>query len=244
MQTPSKMERSTALGRRAALTLPGLLLLPSRPARAATLEIAPVIVELPSARPAAALNIINSGSAPARLQLRAFSWVQGDGRDQLLPTDALLTSPPQFTLAPRQSQLARVALRQPQAGATEGAYRLLLDELPPVDGGVGVNMLIRVSLPVFAPPAQGLQSAPEYEVAAGSRPVLVIRNRGARRTILTDLRLGGMELRTDGPGYVLARSERRWTLPQAAQARAGGTLRLTGMRDGEALDVAVPVRAG
>lgn len=232
------------MGRRAALCLPGLILARPQAARAATLEIAPVLVELPPGRLAAVLNIVNAGGTPARLQLRPFTWTQSGGTDQLAPTDALLTSPPQFTLGPRQSQVARVGLRRPPGGTVESAFRLLLDELPPTDGGAGVTMLIRVSLPVFAPPVAGLAAAPEYEVLAGPRPVLVVRNKGARRTVLANLRLGGMEARTEGPGYVLAGSERRWALPSAAQSRAGSTLHLTGLRDGEALDVAVPVRGG
>ena len=135
------MSHRPRMGRRAALALPALLLVPARSAKAATLEIAPVVVDLPPGRPAAVLTITNTGTAPSRLQLRAFVWEQENGRDELRPTDALITSPPQFVLGPREAQVARVALRHAPAGRAESAFRLLLDELPAPGAGTAVTKM-------------------------------------------------------------------------------------------------------
>lgn len=132
------MPQGPRTGRRAALSVPAALLFGRpRSAVAASLEIAPVLLELPPARPSAVLNIINAGGTPARLQLRAFGWTQENGQDRLQPTEALLFSPPQFTLAPGESQVARVALRRAPSGSSESAFRLLVDELPPLGGAAG-----------------------------------------------------------------------------------------------------------
>lgn len=46
------------------------------PARAVTMEVAPVIIDLGRAAPSAVVTIRNGGTAPTRYQLSAASWTE------------------------------------------------------------------------------------------------------------------------------------------------------------------------
>lgn len=76
------------------VALLALSLLAAAPAGATSLQVAPTSLQLEARQRAGELWLTNSGTSPVRLQVRVFRWVQQDGREQLLPTEELLATPP------------------------------------------------------------------------------------------------------------------------------------------------------
>ncbi len=215
---------------------------------AQTLEVTPVTVDLPSGGLTSTLQITNRGSLPTTIQVRPFAWSQPAGKDQLDPTPELLVSPPFCTLGAGESQTVRLVLRRP-ATTGEAAFRLLVDELPPAVAPGSVRVALRLSLPVFAAPAVVARPALSWKVADGQDgvPALVVRNDGARRIRLSDLRLSGKGLSATASGfsfrYVLAGSE--IAIPVQIRADAGAppptAIRVAANSDQGRIDVDAPV---
>lgn len=129
------------------------LFLLSHYAQAATLQVAPVTLEMTTSQRAAAIYVTNTGDAPIHAQIRVYDWTQNEGHDVLTLTDDVVSSPAMTALAPGQQQLIRVIVLKPSDHRQERSYRLVIDELPgaPVDPGsrTGVHFLLRYSIPVF-----------------------------------------------------------------------------------------------
>ncbi|RYZ04203.1 MAG: molecular chaperone [Comamonadaceae bacterium] len=213
-------------------------------ARAAGLQVAPVLLEFGVAETAQVVRLSNSSDAPLRAQVRVLAWTQPGGADQLQPTRDLVASPPIMEVAPGRDQLVRIIRLRPAASAGEEAYRLLIDELPAESSAArqGVQLLLRHSVPLFVlPPGaipalekRGKGESADLEVQA--RPaaeavLLSVRNKGSQRVRLTQVSFEG----SDGQsapvepgllGYVLAGQQMQWTvrLPPARLA-SGGTFK-------------------
>lgn len=112
-----------------------------------TLDVAPTTLDL---KPGVAglFYVTNHGARPVTVQIEAMDWHQGDGRDRLVPSTQLLTSPPMARIAPGGRQSVRVMARV-DAGR-EHAFRLLVSQLPDAAGeSDGVHVLLQFSVPVF-----------------------------------------------------------------------------------------------
>lgn len=122
-------------------------------AGAAGWSIDPVRIVLLPEHPAA-ITVGNDSDEPTSIQVQAVAWTQLDGKDVYTPTRELLVSPPIFTIAPHSEQVIRVALRRQADPAVELAYRINLQELPPQPkpGLNGLQVALRIGLPVFVPP--------------------------------------------------------------------------------------------
>lgn len=227
--------------------LPGLLpgFLPE-PARAA-LQVSPVTLELPTARPAATLLVSNSGDKDSTIQVRAFDWHQPGGNDDLQPTKSLLVSPPLFTLKAGEQQVVRVLLRQ--SPPAETGYRLLVDELPVAEGQQqAIQLPIRFSLPVFAGTAGDAKPSLTWSASRDPQGGLALKasNSGARRAKVANLVVkapDGSEIaRRDGlAGYVLAGESRLWQI-EAADRPLPARLEVDAVTETGTLSVSVDVR--
>ncbi|WP_165838762.1 fimbrial biogenesis chaperone [Roseicella frigidaeris] len=215
-----------------------LAALPGGPARAASIEVAPVVIALAPDQRSAVVTLTNRSGEPTAAQLRAFAWRQSATQEELAPTEELLVSPPVFRLAPGASQVVRLVLR-PAAAAAERSFRLLVDELPPpIPGATGVRMALRLSLPVFAPPPAAPPAALAWRLSPEGR--LSVTNTGQRHERLTELRLTAADgsvipLQAPATPYVLAGAERHWVLARAQ--RPGQAMRLAGRATGGSFEV-------
>ncbi|EPT4022077.1 fimbrial biogenesis chaperone [Enterobacter roggenkampii] len=130
-----------------------MLALLSRYALAATLQVAPVTLDLQSDQRAAAIYLTNSGKAAIHAQIRVYEWTQKNGKDVLVATGEVVSSPAMTSLAPGQQQLVRIIVMQPGIRAQEQSYRLVIDELPDATSRAAnptaVHFLLRYSIPVF-----------------------------------------------------------------------------------------------
>lgn len=213
------------------------LLLPAQ-ARAGSLQVTPVSVDLNQSRRTATLTLGNTGDAAIDVQVRVFRWTIVDGVERLEPTDEVVASPPAGRLAPGATQLIRIVRVSDRPAPLEESYRVLVDELPDlsrVQAGE-VSLLIRQSIPIFfaSRPAKSVEVSWRMERTAQGHQ-LVALNASKRR-----LRVADVELRRpDGSvvfgraglaGYVLAGAEMRWPLADKSAAE-GESLSLTASSD-------------
>jgi fimbrial chaperone protein len=75
------------------LLLPGCFAAGS--ACAASLQVAPVLLDIAAPAAAAMVTLRNTGATPIATQIRVFRWVQEEGRERLEPTADVVASPPQ-----------------------------------------------------------------------------------------------------------------------------------------------------
>lgn len=209
-------------------------------------SINPTLVVLAPGTASVLVALTNEGQGAMRFQLSAFAWDQApDGEMRLGPTEDIVFFPQMLTLAPGESRNIRVAtLASPEA--IERSYRLFIEELPPSEAerqpGV-VQMLTRVGIPIFVPPASRVEGAEIRDVSREADALsFTIVNTGnayfvpehvSVKTLAHDGAVLGE--RTLRAWYVLAGGTRKFTtdlpglsLPKAAEvlveARIGETV--------------------
>jgi fimbrial chaperone protein len=214
--------------------------LPPVQALGGTFSISPVGAELSAAAQTEAFTLRNQEDAPVVVQAEMFAWEQSGGEDRLTPTRDVLVSPAVFTIPGNGSQLVRVALRRPVDGQRELSYRLLLTEVPQKTESTvtGLNMALRLSLPVFVAPQALTAARLEWTVAPGDAGIpLTARNTGnAHARVLsfsvTPAGATAPVMQQNVATYVLPGQARTWTLDNKNDPAAASTewrrLRVTG----------------
>lgn len=200
------------------LTLAVLFTLFAGVGSAQAFQVRPVRVDLGSRLPASQLVVTNPTAQTMLIQADAFDWSQNRDKETLNPTTNLIVNPPIFELAPGAQQVVRVGLRRAVESAVEVPYRIWLTQVatPGEASDSGVQMLLRVSLPVFvtgagtgAPQAVWQRDANDGAVELG--------NSGARHLHVRELRLvaDGAKPEPLGPCYALPGGLCRWAVPAA-----------------------------
>jgi len=188
------------------------------PLSAASLQVAPVKVEVASPGAATTVKLRNEGTTPLNAQVRVFRWSQVNGEDKLEPTTDVVASPPLTKLSPKTDYTVRLVRMSKRPVAKEETYRLFVDELPDAANqrNRAVNLLLRYSIPVFFYPAAGNPPTLTWSVEqSGGKLAVVAKNSGDRHLRLANLKLrdekGGTVSFGNGlSGYVLGGSSRRW----------------------------------
>lgn len=210
--------RPQRAAKRAAIVLLASLLAAlgvASPALAQGLGIQPVTVELAAGRMTDTLTVVNQTDTATSFQVRAFTWTEKNGEDVLTPTDQIVLSPPLGTIAAGGQQLIRLVLRKP-AASQEETYRIWLDQIPTTVQPGTVRIALRVSIPVFALPANRVTAELSWQLQRdGGKTWLVAVNRGTRHEVIRNMRLtaaDGTQLAIDGQvsPYVLGGATRRW----------------------------------
>ena len=158
----------------------------------------------------------------------------------------MIVSPPIFQLGPREQQTIRVLLRR-APGSTEATYRMLLDELPAAGEPGKIQFALRLSMPIFASPAN--TSAPVLVwrvVNTPSGAELRVENRGGRHDRISEIVLRLPNGRSVKAGllhnpYVLAGVERSIPL-HIGHLAAGGPATVTGRDDNGVLNAAADIQ--
>lgn len=233
-----------------ALACAGALAL-AAPAWTASFSISPVRVELSPQEATAAITVTNTGEEPVSIQLRALSWGQEANEDKLEPTRDLVATPPVFTVPPGESQIVRVGLRRPQQADREVPFRAIFEEIPgpaPPQGGPALRITLRISIPVFFAPKEGLKAALSWtlERPAGGPPTLVVKNSGRASALIGDfafLRPGGAAPLGEQKNfaYVLPGAERRFPVGLPPGLAPGERLQVRTMIDGQPATAEVTV---
>ena len=206
--------------------------LPPSSVHAGTFSISPLRVELSASAQTGALTIRNQDAAPVVVQAEAVLWQQSDGQDQLTPTRDVLVSPAVFTVPGNGSQLIRVALRVPADAQRELSYRVILTEVPQRASPdfTGLNVALRLSLPVFVAPVAVAKPLLEWSATRGADGTisLTARNAGnAHDRILTFSAApstgSASAMTQDVAAYLLPGQARTWTLDNKQNETASST---------------------
>ena len=199
-------------------------------ANAGGLGVSPISVHLSDSQPTAALTLVNNGARAAVVQLQLLAW-RANGEDvSYRPTDDIVAAPPIATIPPGQTQIVRVGLSREADPRRELAYRLYIEEVPPppTPGQQGLQIALRIGLPVFIEPMQPARPRLKWRATRSSDDAVAIQ---ATNTGDAHLRLMSLRLRPAGAaqpvieqqivGYLLPGQSRHWTLPLATQLPDG-----------------------
>lgn len=221
---------------RAATTLAAALMAPALTG-AAVFKLFPVRLELTSGQPVQTMTIENDSDETSRVQLRLYAWRQEGGRDIYEETRDILANPGLFEIAPKRSQIARFGLRT-SPGTAEKAYRVFLEEVPAGRPSLPgeVRTLLRISVPIFVPPAQPGARLSWRLVPAGSGKVdLLVRNEGNVHVQLNRLTLKRTDDAALGSAdmslYLLPGTSSSVPIEVRSPPRAGAKLKLEAMTD-------------
>jgi len=134
------------------------------PAHAGSLGVNPIRVNLSEAKPTAAITLNNTGTTTMVVQLQIAKWSAPAGEDRYEPSQDVLVTPPIFTIAPGVSQIVRIGLSSAAASDVELAYRLFIEEVPPPPKPAyqGLQVALRLGIPVFVEPAQATPAKLEW----------------------------------------------------------------------------------
>jgi fimbrial chaperone protein len=229
-----------------------VLCLAAADARAGSFQVNPIRVEVAKGATNAALTVRNDGDDAVVIQASLLSWAQDEsGQDVYAPTNEALVTPPIMTIQPGGEQIVRVGLRRAADPQRELTYRLYLAEVPPPPkpGFTGLQVALRVGVPVFVPPLVPAIRRLEWsaQIAADGAIRLTAQNTGNTHVQVTDFELGvagaGEPLaRQTALAYVLAGQRRLWTLPVAPdRVKVVSALRLKAFTDAGEIDTPVNV---
>jgi len=224
-----------------------IVLLSVGAATAQSLRVMPVTIQMQPGQSATTMTVINEGSALTAIQVRIYGWNQADGTDQLTDTTELLASPPIASIAAGESQLIRLVLRKAPKGR-EATYRILLDQIPAASTPGIVQVVMRLSIPVFAQPATRAVPHVQFHIERDAeKAYLVAVNDGTHHEAIRDVVLSasdGSALKNDSGGspYVLAGATRRWLIDAPAlPSLTGESLHMKAHSDAGALDQQVRI---
>ncbi|MDE2023340.1 MAG: molecular chaperone [Gammaproteobacteria bacterium] len=216
-------------------------------ARAASFQVNPIRVTLSAAQTTGVLRVTNSSDSPTVVQLQIVAWSQAHGQDVYTPSRNLLATPPIFTVAPGSQQVVRVGMRTVPDAKQETCYRLFLTEVPPAPGAGfhGVQIALRIGIPVFVEPAVATAPALQWSAKRLSDRELAISaaNTGTAHTELLKLSVTekghSIPLLQEFGGYLLPGSQRTWNIKLAAPLAANTPLEITADTDGGSLHAQV-----
>jgi fimbrial chaperone protein len=151
------------------------------------------------------------------------------------------------TIAANSEQIIRAALRRPADAKNELTYRINLQELPgqPAPGFTGLQVALRIGLPVFVKPKTG-EASPKmlWSVARmpGNTLKVELHNQGNAHVQVSDfaLYIPGEDraiVNQSGSSYVLAGQAHEWLLKTGASEKiSGGRLHLKAYTDAGNVD--------
>jgi fimbrial chaperone protein len=217
-----------------------LLAAASFPAKAGSLQVEPVLIDVTTAGSAAStVTLHNAGTTPINAQVRVFRWSQANGEEKLEPTDDVAASPPVLTIGPNGKNIVRIIRQTKQPVVGEESYRLLVDQLPDLSQqkNGGVNLMVRYSIPVFFGASNKKSPTLAWSVAVkGDKVTLSAHNTGDRRLRISALTIqdaGGRKISLGSglAGYALGQSTKSWVVPGHGFS-AQGTASVSGQSDG------------
>ncbi|MGE5624025.1 MAG: molecular chaperone [Bacillota bacterium] len=211
-------------------------------ARAASLDVDPIRVVFSAQNTITVVTLTNSGDTPATVQLEPVAWSQDKGEDVYASTRDLLATPPIFTVQPHAKQIIRLGLRSKPDPVRERSFRLYLKEVPQALElkGMGVQMALRIGVPVFVAPIAPLKPSLQWTLKRVSDKELELDavNDGnahvqVKQITLTDP--NGATLAVQQAAYVLPGANRSWRVPVPKPEKAG-KFKLTADTDQGALN--------
>lgn len=187
------------------------------PTHAGSFMANPIRLVVPPGANATSLTLENTGPEAVLVQAEVLAWSQADGKDVLTPSEDLVVSPPIFRVPAGASQIVRVGVLRRNAGDRELTYRVFLQEVPEpaAPGSQGINVALRLGLPVFVMPRA--TTAPQLAWRAVRDPAgvrVTVTNAGTAHAQLIECRVvrenGTVVAEQPLAAYVLPGSTRSW----------------------------------
>ncbi len=212
-------------------------------AQAGSFEVNPVGLTLSGTHSTGVVTVTNASDSLTVVQLQVVAWSQENGEHVYTPTRNVLATPPIFTVPVGGQQTVRLGLMTKPDAKLETAYRLFLQEVPPPNesGAQGLQVLLRVGIPVFVEPA--VATAPELHWSARRLSATEISvegvNDGSAHVQIEKLKLSinaqVKPLAERLGGYILPGKRASWILKLPAPLAAGESLLLTADTDRDTL---------
>lgn len=190
-------------------------------ARAGTLQVDPVLVEIGAARRTGLVRIRNVETQPITIRAYALDWSQTTGEDVYSENNTdLILSPPVFTIPGGGTQNLRMGPRR--STVIGRAYRLMIEEVPEARIAGAVQVAIRLNIPLYVNVPAGASANLIWSASrsADGRYVVEATNTGKgyvrlERSAVTAAT--GLTIGDDvNLGTVLPASTRRWILKSGA----------------------------
>lgn len=219
---------------------------------AGSFQVNPVRIDLTPEARIATVTVTNNGSGSVVVQTRTVSWSQHDNKDDYQASNALIATPPIATIAPGASQIVRVGLRGQLDARKELAYRLFVQEVPPPPkpGFKGLQVALRIGIPVFIAPQHGT-AKPDIDWKAqwisGGKIQITARNNGLGHVRVDAIRIfagaGRQPIASESQlTYVLPGYSRTWTLkPTNGNIPTARSLHLHAQTDAGNVDASVQI---
>jgi fimbrial chaperone protein len=183
--------------------------------------ISPIRIDLDRQNKTDSISVSND--EPERtidMQTKLYEWTQNEkGEDVYTESNDLVFFPRIFSIEKQDKRVVRVGLKVP-GGATEKAYRLFVEELPPKPDpeqkGAQIVFVLRFGIAVFVRPDKEQLAGNVDGVEGGPDSVaIVVHNTGNANFQIQSLALkseSGYEKEIAG-GYVLSGATRRFIAP-------------------------------
>jgi fimbrial chaperone protein len=192
-------------------------------AQGGTFQVNPIRIMLSPQSTSALLAVQNDGSETARFQIGLFEWDQSaDGEMLLNPTEDLIFYPKLLTIEPGDQRNIRIGT-QHAAVASEKAYRIFVEELPPADDTQqkGIRLLTKMGVPIFIQPTKQLVRAALGGMKIGGNEFFFeIKNTGNVHFLPGKIRVVGKDMtsrilleHTPQPWYILTGGVRKFSIP-------------------------------
>ena len=210
-------------------------------ALAGSIQVSPVRVDLSSAAKVAVLTVRNTGADESVMQVTLNKWTLDGAAYAYRSSQELVVTPATFRLAPGKQQIVRIGMSGTAPAENEGAYRLLVEEVPPPPSPAytQTRLVVRHDLPVFVAPAKPAHAALDVALEcskAGGAAQLRVASVGNVHALLRNVVLETAQDkrvlgRWDAFDYLLPGSQKRWELAKVAPGAVGKGFVLTAETD-------------
>lgn len=207
---------------------------------AGSFSISPVRLTLSQQSGSQIITLRNDSTESTVIQIEVVKWSQNANQDHYSPSRQLLATPPIFTVAAGASQVIRVGLRHPPSESIEQAYRLFIQEVPPppVPGKQGLQMALRISMPVFITPAHAVAPDLHWQAKSENNNSITI---SASNTGNAHIHLSALKIYQDNNppplyesklfNYLLPGTSYTWSFTPTHKVESGATLRIEVIND-------------
>lgn len=217
--------------------------------QAGSYTVRPVRIELSTRQLRTTIQIQNLGEEPTTIQAHIAGWNAKGAEEILSDNDDILLNPPIFTVAAGHTQFVRLGLRHPQPDTREGTYRLILEEVPapPKPGFMGINTLLKISVPIFVKPrVPSPQLAWTLERTSDQELRLSVENRGNTHVQIRTFAITASGVSEPGfaqntATYVLQNARKDWVIHNLQLAGASKLLLKAQTDSGDLREDLVPI---
>ncbi|WOE33222.1 MULTISPECIES: molecular chaperone [unclassified Acinetobacter] len=197
-------------------------------AHAASLQVAPILLEFLPQEKVKELWLTNTGDQSIQAQVRVNAWTQQNNQDTLTTSKNLIASPMVLSIPAGQRQLVRLMRNDKDKAeqSNEQAYRLIVDELPQAqtDTQSGLQLLLKYSIPVFFKTSntndviQGFTSLKDMNFKYNTNTLTIDNQSGQYKRFsqfsYIDEQGKKIPIQRGLMGYVLSGQTMQWSIPK------------------------------